>query len=161
MKNLIILILALITNFAFGQTNDSGTINLKISFEKDISVENIEVFYSLQESSKFNEINYEIDTSSNSIILKGNHEWWASPAFSTFVFNYQQKDKIFMFYLASSFPPYIKYNFDKKIVFSFETPNVHIRHNKGIFELDYIDKGSYISHYIAPTNELIKIKNEN
>ena len=46
MKNLIILISILITHFTFGQTNGGGTINLKISFEKDISIENIEVFFS-------------------------------------------------------------------------------------------------------------------
>lgn len=160
MKNLLILITLLITNFTFGQTSGSGTINLKISFEKDISVKNMEVFYSSQDYSKFNEINYEIDTHSNSIILKGNHKWWASPEFPTFVFNYPQKDKNFMFYLASAFPPYIEYNFDKKIVFSFETPNVHIQHFLGNFELIFIGKGRYIE-YIAPINELIKIKNEN
>jgi hypothetical protein len=160
MKNLIILISILIANFTFGQTNGGGTINLKISFEKDISIENIEVFFSSEENSKFNKINYEIDTFSNSIIIKGNHEWWGNLSFPTFVFSYQQNDKIFMFYLASSLPPYIEYNFDKKIVFSFEVPNVHILNNKATFELNYIGKGHDFK-YISPVNELMKIKNEN
>lgn len=159
MKNLLILIALLLTNFTFGQTSGGGKINLKVSFEKDILVEDIDVFYSSKNNSMFNEINYEIDTFSNSIIIKGDHEWWNAPVFPTFIFSYQQNDKIYMFYLASSSPPYIVYNFEKKIVFSFEVPNVHITNNNGTFELKFVGKGSdFINIYAV--NELIKIKNE-
>lgn len=158
MKNLLILIALLLTKFTFGQTSGGGTINLKVSFEKDILVEDIDVFYSSKNNSMFNEINYEIDTFSNSIIIKGDHEWWNVPVFPTFIFSYQQNDKIYMFYLASSSPPYIEHNFDKKIVFSFEVPNVHVINNKGTFEQKFVGKGyDFINIYAV--NELIKIKN--
>lgn len=151
-----------LSHFAFGQTNDGGLINLKITFDKDISVEHIEVFYSQTDRSKFNEIHFETDTSSNSLILKADHEWWAAPSFPTIIFSSQKEDKIYMFYLVSSSLPYIKYDFNKKIMFSFNTPNVHIYRNKedGAFEVDYIGKGFYYGSRTS-INELIKIEHKN
>lgn len=156
------LFLISLSYFAFGQTNDGGLINLKITFDKDISVEHIEVFYSQTDRSKFNEIHFETDTSSNSLILKADHEWWAAPSFPTIIFSSQKEDKIYMFYLVSSSLPYIKYDFNKKIMFSFNTPNVHIYRNKedGAFEVDYIGKGFYYGSRTS-INELIKIEHKN
>lgn len=157
-KLYIFLVLLSLSHFAFGQTNGGGTINLKVTFDEDIYVENLEVFYSQRDGSKFNEIYFETDTSSNSLILKADHEWWASPSFPTIVFSCQKKEKIYMFYLVSSSTPYVKYNFNKKIIFSFNSPNVHIyRNNKdGNFEVDYIGKGFYFGSGTS-INELIKI----
>ena len=153
----LVLLLSL-SHFAFGQTNGGGTINLKVIFDEEIYIENLEVFYSQRDGSKFNEIYFETDTSSNSLILKADHEWWASPFFPTIVFSCQKEDKIYMFYLVSSSTPYVKYNFNKKIIFSFNSPNVHIyRNNKdGNFEVDYIGKGFYFGSRTS-INELIKI----
>lgn len=44
-KLCIILFLISLSHFAFGQTNGSGTINLKITFDKEISINDIEVYY--------------------------------------------------------------------------------------------------------------------
>jgi len=157
-KLYIFLVLLSLSHFAFGQTNGGGTINLKVTFDEEIYVENLEVFYSQRDGSKFNEIYFETDTSSNSLILKAHHEWWASPSFPTIVFSCQKKEKICMFNLVSSSTPYVKYNFNKKIIFSFNSPNVHIyRNNKdGNFEVDYIGKGFYFGSRTS-INELIKI----
>lgn len=102
---------------------------------------------------------YTKDNNDNTLNIKGYHHWWGTPSFPIIVFSYPQKDKIFMFYLVSSYSsPYVEHNFNKKILFSFNTPNVHIYRNKedGTFEVDYIGKEFY-SGTRTSINELIKI----
>lgn len=162
-KLCIILFLISLSHFAFGQTNGSGTINLKIAFDKEISINDIEVYYVKNDGSDLKNMYYTKDNNDNTLNIKSYHYWWGVPSFPIIVFSYPQKDKIFMFYLVSSYSsPYVEHNFNKKILFSFNTPNVHIYRNKegGAFEVDYIGKGFY-SGTRTSINELIKIEHKN
>ncbi|RRJ92891.1 hypothetical protein [Flavobacterium macacae] len=159
----IILFLISLSHFAFGQTNGSGTINLKIAFDKEISIKDIDVYYVKDDGSDFKNMYYTKENTDNTLNIKGYHHWWAAPSFPIIVFSYPQKDKTFMFYLVSSYsPPYVEDKFNKKILFSFNTPNVHIYRNKedGAFEVDYIGKGFYFGSRTS-INELIKIEMNN
>lgn len=158
-----LLFLVSLSHFAFGQTNGSGTVNLKITFDKEISIKDIDVYYVKDDGSDFKNMYYTKDNSDNTFNIKGYHHWWGAPSFPIIVFSYPQKDKIFMFYLVSSYsPPYVEDKFNKKILFSFNTPNIHIDTKKedGTFEVDYIGKGFYFGSRTS-INELIKINMNN
>lgn len=159
-KTYILTFFMLLSGFAFGQTSGSGTVNLKISFSKDISLDDIDVYYIEDNGSQFETINYIKDSSDNTLNIKGFHHWWGAPSFPTLVFSYPQKDKIFLFYLISSYaPPYQKNEFNEKILFSFETPNAYISYNEGILKVDYIAKG-FSLNFRNGLNEMIKIEAE-
>lgn len=160
MKNLIIFISILITNCVFGQSSGGGTINLKIFFEPEISIENIEVSYVKDDGSRFENINYIKNVSDNTINIIAEHYWWGAPSFPTLVFNYPQRYMTDTFYLTSSYaPPYQENNFNKEIIFSFSTQNADINYMEGNLEVHYISKDIFINGL----NEMIKInpKNEN
>src|SRR5699024_3179546 len=111
--------------------------------------------------SRFENISYTKNDADNTLNIKGYHHWWGAPSFPTIVFSYPQKDKVFMFYLVSSYsPPYVKNKFNEKILFSFDRPNVQIsRNNKGNFKVDHISKG-YSLTFSHGINEMIKIKSK-
>ncbi len=159
-KIYIFLFFILFSGLSFGQTSGNGTVNLKISFSKDISLDHIDVYYIEDNGSSFENLNYIKDSSDNTLNIKGSHHWWGAPSFPTLVFSYPQKDKIFIFYLISSYaPPYQENEFNKKILFSFETPNAHINYNEGILKVDYVAKG-FSLNFRNGINEMIKIKAE-
>lgn len=160
MKNLIILILILITNCVLGQSSGGGTINLKIFFQPEISIEDIEVSYVKDDGSRFESIDYIKNVSDNTINIVAEHYWWGAPSFPTLIFNYSLKYKTYTFYLTSSYaPPYQEINFKKEIIFSFATPNADINYKEGNLEVNYISKDIFVNGL----NEIIKInpKNEN
>ena len=145
MKNLIILILILITNCVLGQSSGGGTINLKIFFQPEISIEDIEVSYIKDDGSSFESIDYIKNVSDNTINIIAEHYWWGAPSFPTLVFNYPQRYMTDTFYLTSSYaPPYQENNFNKEIIFSFATQNADINYMEGNLEVHYISKDIFI-----------------
>lgn len=92
MKNLIILISILISTQSFGQTSGGGSVDLKIFFEKEISIQNIDVYYIEDNGSRFENITYIKNDPDNTLNIKGYHHWWAAPSFPTIVFRYIQND---------------------------------------------------------------------
>lgn len=133
LKTYIYAFFILLSGMIFGQSSGSGSVNFKVSFDKKISIKDLEVFYFEKNCHTY--IDYEIDEFSNSLILKGSIEWWGRPTFPTIVFSYPQKDRFFMFYLFSNGQPYEEHNFKEKIFFSFDSPNALIK-------LFYPDKNS-------------------
>src|SRR5690606_6655176 len=159
-KIYIFLFFILFSGLSFGQTSGNGTVNLKVSFSKDMSLDHIDVYDIEDNGSRFENIKYIKYSSDNTLNIIGSHHWWGAPSFPTLVFSYPQKDKIFIFYLISSYaPPYQENEFNKKILFSFETPNAHINYNEGILKVDYVAKG-FSLNFRNGINEMIKIKAE-
>ena len=131
---------------------------------KEISAADLEVYYCESINNEFSEINYEIEKSSNSIILKGFHKWWGGYYFPTIVFSDRQKNCTRMFYLFSEGITLYEEAFGEKILLSEETPNALVKGNNNTAEYT-VEYGTKIqfSQFFAETpfnginNELIKV----
>lgn len=129
MKNLIILISILISNFAFGQRGDSHTFNFKVKFDKSIPVEQLQIFYAEYSANKITYINYETNKE-NEIIFNGVNYSIAGAGnyFPTIIFSFKE-DKLLnvsneknetykLFYLISETETYLNDDMDKEILFT-------------------------------------------
>lgn len=158
----LVLLLSL-SHFAFGQTSGGGSIALKIFFDKEIFIGNVNVFYFDDNGSQLEDVTFVRNIADNSLVIKGNHSWWAAPTFPTIIFEYPEKDRTFMFYLISPYsPPYVEDKFNEKILFSFKNPNAEISrtNSNGInFKVDYRSNG-FSLNFNNRINELIKIRSK-
>lgn len=191
MKNLLIIISILISQFAFGQASNISNFFISVDFEKDIPVSEIEVFYYTASNNNIERINFKTDISKNAIEISGVHNYVVGAGLPVIVFSHKKKmiynshfdnyDSINprkekeeaeiqnLYYLVISIAGFSSANedFRKKLKFSNEKPNIIIEH-------EYINGNvrynvSNEPHYFLPvykmsiSNQLVKVnpKNEN
>lgn len=98
MKNLIILLSILVTNLAFGQRDDGNKFSVKIKFDKDIPVKELQVYYTEADytnNNSFKNVNYRVHPETNEIELVGENFWIAgnNSNFPLVVFSHSEKNK--------------------------------------------------------------------
>ena len=177
MKNLIILISILITNFAFGQRGDSHNFSFKVRFDKSIPVENLQLFYLEYGANRIKTISYEVNEQ-NEIVFNGVNYSIAGAGnyFPTIIFSLKE-DKLLngsnaktetyrLFYLISETETYLKDGMDKEIYFTnsdepyfikvdFKWENDKKVYNVGQVPLNQLSKD--ILTVITASNTFIKI----
>lgn len=135
MKHLFTLLFAFSFLFSLGQASSSSEFQLKVSFEKSIPVDELEVKYELRSGNHIEEVAYELDIENNAIIIKGYNSYVLWVPFPTLVFTlneeYELKDsnqeaqKQTSFYLISEVPlSSFTGEQTQKIYFSLERPIV-------------------------------------
>lgn len=191
MKNLLIIISILISQFVFGQASNISNFYISVDFEKDIPVSEIEVFYYTASNNHIERINFKTDISKNAIEISGVHNYVVGAGLPVIVFSHKKKmiyNSHFdnygsinprkeneeaeiqnLYYLVISIAGFSSANedFRKKLKFSNEKPNI-------IIELEYINGNvrynvSNEPDYFLPvykmsiSNQLVKVnpKNEN
>lgn len=177
MKNLIILISILTTNFAFGQRGDSHNFSFKVKFDKSISVDDLQLFYKEYDANRIRTISYETNEQ-NEIIFNGvNHSIaGAGNYFPTIIFSLKQdelsnhsNEKIEtykLFYLISETETYLKDDFDEDIFFRNSSSPYFIKvgfnwkNDKRVYNVEQVplkQLSTEILEVFTSNNTLIKI----
>jgi len=162
----------LLSTMVFGQGSGTADFSFKVKFKKDIPIEKIEVLYFVKDGSRFNKINYKVNTSNNEIELFGNNYFIIGAGFPTIVFSYKE-DKLYkydndlsereiqnLFYLIIK-KDRLK-NLDKELKFSKEKPNIIVdyKNNKGVINWEVSNYETHFlpMHEMIISNELVKVK---
>ncbi len=132
-KTYIILLFAIISNFAFGQATTTYDFSFKVKFEHDIPVQKIEIYYYEKPGNSFREINYRINTKNNEIELFGRNHCIIGASFPLIVFS-NKKEEVYkptnekaeiqdLFYLITKMDSYYN-DFNKELEFSLSYPSI-------------------------------------
>lgn len=113
---------------AFAQAGSSGTFTLRVTFERKIPVNDLEVFYIVKNGNHIDSMAMKADTARNELLIYGHNDYIIGVSFPTLVFSLRSKEKpgsIFNFYLFST-GSLFSYTGEqtKKILFTYKEPNV-------------------------------------
>jgi len=179
MKNIILFIFILFSKFLFSQATDSAGFNLTINFEKDIPVENLQVYCYTKAGNTIQAINIKIDKTSNSINLSGTNSFVIPVNFPTLFFLYTDKAKLHelsdekiernnVFYLATGFGiTSYNENINHIVRFSKEKPNILItlknKNGQRLYEVQNFDfweigTNQYLKENLNLSNSTLRLK---
>lgn len=190
-KFYIFLFLIFLSHFAFGQASNISNFFISVDFEKDIPVCEIEVFYYTASNNHIERINFETDTSKNTIEISGVHNYVVGAGLPVIVFSHKKKmiyNSHFdnygsinprkekeeaeiqkLYYLVISIAGFSSANedFREKLKFSNEKPNIIIEHEyiNGNARYNVSNEPDYFLpvYKMSISNQLVKVnpKNEN
>lgn len=187
MKNLIFLICIIFSNTIFGQASGSSDFFISVSFEENIPVNEIEVFYYQASNNNIERISFKSDSLKNTIEISGHHSYVVGAGFPVIVFSHKGK-KIYDSYFDGSINPRTEKevteiqnlyylivakdefstsdkDFSMKLKFSNEMPNIIIRYENinGKIRYDVSNKPHYfLPIYEMPiSNQLVKVNQKN
>ncbi|SDM27364.1 hypothetical protein [Chryseobacterium taihuense] len=167
MKNLVLFILILFSKLFFAQASATANFSLKIDFEENIPVDQLEIFYNVKAGNTLKSVEVKIDKANNSVSINGINHFIIPINFPTLSFSYTDKtnldgysDQIIerkhIFYLVTG-PGITSYsnNNGQNIRFSKELSNV-------LITSEYKDKNKlYRIQYFTPDNNIYNYFNGN
>ena len=176
MKDFIILIFIIIPNFAFGQASGSGNFMINVKFEKEIPVEELEVYYYETSHNRIDKVNFKLNTIENTIEIFGHNDFVVGAGFPIIVFSHKGKkiytkthfaedneetETLNLFYLIIKQDSFNGGDFDKELKFSYEKPNIIVRFENinGIIKYKVSKEPTYFLpvYEMSISNKLIKI----
>ncbi len=177
MKNLILLIVILFSKLFFAQASGSANFSLKIDFEKNIPVDQLEIFCDIKAGNTLKSVEVKIDKAYNSVSISGVNHFVIPVNFPTLYFSYIDKTKLNghseqvierknIFYLVTG-QGIMSYdnNNGQNIRFSKELPNILITSNyqnkKDSYRIQYFTPDSNLYNYfdgnLEITNSVLKL----
>ncbi len=173
-KHYILTFFILFSGLAFGQASGSADFSFNVKFEKDIPLEEIEIFYFNKGGNNFTKINYKLNISDNEIELFGNHHFIVGAGFPLIVFSHKGKmiyettneetETLNLFYLIIKRDTFHKddEDFNKELKFSKEKPNVIVGfenvRGKIIYNILYEPTYFLPIYEMSISNQLVKVK---
>lgn len=178
MKNLVLFIFILFSKLFFAQASGSANFSLKIDFEKNIPVDQLEIFCNIKDGNTLKSVEVKIDKANNSIIISGINHFIIPVNFPTLSFSYTDKSKLneyseqiierkHIFYLVTGYgiTSYSNNN-GQNIRFSKELPNVLItseyQDKNKLYRIQYFTPDCNIYNYfdgnLEISNSVLKLK---
>ena len=154
----------------------SNKFNFKVKFDKDIPVENIDVFYIEKSGNYFEHVNYCLNISENEIEVFGENNYVIEVSFPTIIFSLKEKKTYHnhmnietetaemqkLFFLVNYKGSFEK-DFDKELKFSHNKPNIRIKYKniqgRLVYDVESIEV-NYTDSYFrssASGNSMVKI----
>lgn len=172
MKNLILLTGIFFSKLFLAQASGIANFSLKIDFEKNIPVDQLEIFSNIKAGNTLKSVEVKIDKANNSVSISGVNHFIIPVNFPTLSFLYTEKTKlneyseqvmerknIFYLVTGNGITSYSSNN-GQNIRFSKELPNVLItseyQDKDKLYRIQYFSPDNNISHYF---NENLEISN--
>jgi hypothetical protein len=178
MKNLILFTLILCSKLLFSQASGSANFSLNINFEKNIPVDQLEIFCYSKNGNTIESVEIKIDKANNSVNIIGRNHFVIPVSFPTLYFSYVDKTKLNqhskqeterknIFYLVTGLGirSYDE-NINQIIKFSKEKPNVLItsknENGKMIYKVENLNSWDintyqYLKENLNISNSALKL----
>lgn len=180
MKNLIILFIQIITAISYGQASGNGDFFIRLKFDENIPVDEIELFRTDSSTNIIKSISYKSDLNNNAIEISGNHGFIVSSKLPIFIFSRKTYNSNFedskttnreeihyLYYLNIEIESIntLDENFTQELKFSDKKPFINIKYinNNDNIKYEVLNESLHLFEYPRNTklNKLIKVNKIN